>query len=331
VADRFYLGDTHVHSTRSDGRLSPAELALVAEARGLDFLAVTDHAASHRHRPPAVPDRGAAGGRRPVMGGLTLLPGQEVSAGGRVHFVLLGCARPTGRVCLEDLGGLGEEVHRSGGLVVLAHPWTAFARSAETIRLLDLAFASGHLDGLELFSGALLPADLGLWRRMLAHYLREWAAWGPAVLASSDWHRRAHGRTVGCACTAICAASPAPGDLLAALAARRAVAVWRTVAALEDGLRLDPGEAPEGRPWPRGFSWERHLCGPPDLVAALLAQVDEVDRRLAAAGAPLAAGTADSGGELRRAARSAHAAGNDRRATALLNAADLVGGVDGWR
>jgi hypothetical protein len=40
---RFYRGNVHCHSTRSDGRLEPAELVRTYRAAGYDFLAITDH------------------------------------------------------------------------------------------------------------------------------------------------------------------------------------------------------------------------------------------------------------------------------------------------
>lgn len=39
----WYRGDCHVHSTYSDGELTPPQLAAAARAAGLDFLATTDH------------------------------------------------------------------------------------------------------------------------------------------------------------------------------------------------------------------------------------------------------------------------------------------------
>ena len=35
--------DLHLHSTRSDGKLTPAELVRVVAARGISVAAVTDH------------------------------------------------------------------------------------------------------------------------------------------------------------------------------------------------------------------------------------------------------------------------------------------------
>ncbi|RME80872.1 MAG: hypothetical protein D6775_15060 [Caldilineae bacterium] len=39
----WYAGDFHAHTTASDGRHTPAELARLAQAAGLDFLSITDH------------------------------------------------------------------------------------------------------------------------------------------------------------------------------------------------------------------------------------------------------------------------------------------------
>ena len=40
---QFYKGNTHAHSTQSDGRLSPEEVFETYQAAGYDFLALTDH------------------------------------------------------------------------------------------------------------------------------------------------------------------------------------------------------------------------------------------------------------------------------------------------
>ena len=40
---RYYKGNTHAHTTRSDGRLDPEAVARLYRERGYDFLALTDH------------------------------------------------------------------------------------------------------------------------------------------------------------------------------------------------------------------------------------------------------------------------------------------------
>ncbi|WP_084961319.1 CehA/McbA family metallohydrolase [Thermoactinospora rubra] len=64
---RWWAGDFHTHTVHSDGVLTVAELAELARSRGLDFLAVTDHNTVSHHA-----ELGAAGG-------ITLIPGQEVT------------------------------------------------------------------------------------------------------------------------------------------------------------------------------------------------------------------------------------------------------------
>jgi hypothetical protein len=40
---RFWKGNLHTHTTRSDGKLTPAEAVAAYRARGYDFLAIADH------------------------------------------------------------------------------------------------------------------------------------------------------------------------------------------------------------------------------------------------------------------------------------------------
>jgi hypothetical protein len=46
---RFYKGNLHTHSTRSDGRLSPEQIANAYRERGYDFFALTDHFQPETH------------------------------------------------------------------------------------------------------------------------------------------------------------------------------------------------------------------------------------------------------------------------------------------
>ena len=47
VAEADLRGDLHCHTTLSDGRSSLEDMARAAEARGYEYLAITDHSASH--------------------------------------------------------------------------------------------------------------------------------------------------------------------------------------------------------------------------------------------------------------------------------------------
>ena len=74
--------DLHTHSTYSDGLLSPAALVEEAAARGVRFLALTDH-----DTVAGIAEARAAGGRH----GVEVIPGVELSAalapGAEVHLL----------------------------------------------------------------------------------------------------------------------------------------------------------------------------------------------------------------------------------------------------
>lgn len=74
--------DLHIHSTASDGRLTPAEVVQEAARRGLKFMSLTDHDTIDG----IAPAKAAAKG----LPGLKLIPGIEVStdiAAGEVHVL----------------------------------------------------------------------------------------------------------------------------------------------------------------------------------------------------------------------------------------------------
>jgi len=77
------IGDLHVHTSRSDGSLSPKEAVLMARARGLDYIGLVDHDIT-----AGLEEAVALGFRL----GVAVIPGVEVSAydfsrGRRVHLL----------------------------------------------------------------------------------------------------------------------------------------------------------------------------------------------------------------------------------------------------
>lgn len=109
-----YRIDLHVHSDVSpDGLSSLEELTAAAKAAGLDALAIADHDSC---RP--LPER---------QNGVLLIPACEVSSQAG-HLLGLFLEQPLDLAALRS-GGLptGEaavaEVHRCGGVAVLAHPY----------------------------------------------------------------------------------------------------------------------------------------------------------------------------------------------------------------
>ncbi|MFF1398472.1 CehA/McbA family metallohydrolase [Streptomyces sp. NPDC058287] len=112
----WYRGDCHVHSVHSDGELTRKELAYRARAVGLDFIATTEHnsaAASGVWTPLAADD-------------FLIMLGEEVTTK-TGHWLALGTS--PGQIVdwnYRARDGLIDrcldQVHRVGGLCVVAHP-----------------------------------------------------------------------------------------------------------------------------------------------------------------------------------------------------------------
>lgn len=121
--------DLHIHSLRSpDGCMSLEEIIARAKAAGLQGCAVCDHDLPPEDL-PEFPD-------------FLLIPGIEVSTpqGHLLGYFI------RGPVLSGDLFTAAEEIHRQGGLAVLAHP---FARHNQPQRLEPYVSA---LDGIEVFN-----------------------------------------------------------------------------------------------------------------------------------------------------------------------------------
>lgn len=126
--ERIWLrGNLHMHTQRSDGRLSYEDAIALYERGGYDFIAVTDHW--------KVSPRGT------TEGGMLLLSGCEYNVGetvqeGVYHIVGVGMDTPPALVRGQD--GLGPQemidaIHACGGLAILAHPaWSL--NSAERVQ-----------------------------------------------------------------------------------------------------------------------------------------------------------------------------------------------------
>jgi len=109
----WYRGDLHCHSHHSDGSSSLADVVASARARGLDFLAVTEHN-TISHLP-----------RLPALGGsdLLLIPGQEITTE-YGHANALGIRRWHEFRCQdgEQMAQVAADVQATGALIVVNHP-----------------------------------------------------------------------------------------------------------------------------------------------------------------------------------------------------------------
>ncbi|MCI5771627.1 MAG: CehA/McbA family metallohydrolase [Clostridiales bacterium] len=103
----------HMHTTLSDGRVTPERAAEIYRAAGYDLIAVTDHWKWRAGTP---------------LAGLRTLSGAEYNIGGNdgargvYHILGLGCREAPALAPDAEPQRILDEVNRLGGLAVLAHP-----------------------------------------------------------------------------------------------------------------------------------------------------------------------------------------------------------------
>lgn len=109
----WYKGNIHTHTKRSDGRLSPEEVIDIYADGGYDFLVLTDH---WRQSPDNESDR------------LLTIPGIELDHSPNVldgifHIVGVGMDKEID-ISKRGIGAqeMIDEIRRSGGAAILAHP-----------------------------------------------------------------------------------------------------------------------------------------------------------------------------------------------------------------
>ncbi|ODT88175.1 CehA/McbA family metallohydrolase [Phenylobacterium sp. SCN 70-31] len=170
----WYRGDLHLHTGHSDGSCAtqagarapcPLHLTLeAAAARGLDFVAVTEHNTTSHHQ--------ALAEAQPHFDRLLLIPGREITTF-QGHMNVFGVTAPLdfqlGGPRAPDVGAILDQVERAGGLAAINHPglpsgeicmgcgWTApvdFARIA-AVEAVNGAIAEGPLSGLPFWEARL--------------------------------------------------------------------------------------------------------------------------------------------------------------------------------
>ena len=141
----FFKGNTHTHTTNSDGRVSPIECIRQYKEAGYDFLALTDHwfvGEENRYQ------------------GMLILPGVEYDFTLPTQVLHLVALYPDAKQAAGIKRGMRHQeviahVNRSGGVVIAAHPaWslntTEFLCSLDGV---DIAEVYNTMSG-EPFNGA---------------------------------------------------------------------------------------------------------------------------------------------------------------------------------
>lgn len=144
---KFYRGNLHTHSTRSDGNLEPQEVCRRYQAEGYDFVALTDHFVGLFDYP--ITDSSAfRNGRFTTLIGAELHTG-EMENGNLWHLVAVGLPtdfRPPNTPHFKAIKGsetatsLARRAREAGAFVAIAHPhWSGMTRN--DARTIDAAHA----------------------------------------------------------------------------------------------------------------------------------------------------------------------------------------------
>ncbi len=202
---RVLDGDFHVHTTFSDGSLTPLGVVRQAERRGLDVIALTEHNS-------ALPGRIAREWAR-LRGGPIVLQGQEVTTKA-FHLIAVGVHDTISPY--QSARGVIADIHAQGGVAIAAHPVKHFWPALVPVR--------AELDGSEVMHPLAYSGGYGWrWADMLTFY--EEASPPLAAIGSSDYH---WGSILGLCRTLVFVREPAnEASVLEALRERRTVVVDR--------------------------------------------------------------------------------------------------------
>lgn len=151
----FYKGNIHSHSTRSDGLLSPADVACAYREQGYDFIAITDHFLERYGS--RITDTSHL---RTVD--FTTIPGAELHARALENGILwdlvaLGLPADFAPIgATESAAELAARASATGAFVAIAHPaWNGVTHS-DALSIID------SIDAIEIHNeGHTLDSDRG--------------------------------------------------------------------------------------------------------------------------------------------------------------------------
>lgn len=188
---RFYRGNLHTHSTRSDGAWTPEQVIEGYRSRGYDFIALTDHFLPETHfRKDAPPESFITVSDTTHLrtGDFTTLLGAEIhgpalTTGDAWHFVAAGLPLDFAPLGPNETGPeIAQRAFEAGAFVGFAHPaWYALT--------LDDALPSvPHCHAIEIFNtGCTLRDRPESWHFADAIYGRGYRLTG---FAADDAHFR---------------------------------------------------------------------------------------------------------------------------------------------
>jgi hypothetical protein len=118
---RFYRGNLHTHSTRSDGTLDPAEVARQYRAQGYDFLSITDHFMQRYDWPIVDTTPYRTDDFTTIIGAELHVP--EITSGAPWHILAVGLPLDFAPPAEGETGpALAARAAEAGAFIGIAHP-----------------------------------------------------------------------------------------------------------------------------------------------------------------------------------------------------------------
>ena len=169
---RWLAGDLHVHSTASDGKLSPNELGQMAKKKGLDFLAIADH------------NNYCENFNLPKIPGLTFIPAVEwTHYKGHINFYGVNAPFENSFIAndLSEMQELIQQVKDRGALISVNHP---------KCPLCPYLWGDNNcFDMIEVWNGPMRKANtdaIQWWHQFLMDGRKI------PIVGGSDFHRKRH-------------------------------------------------------------------------------------------------------------------------------------------
>lgn len=141
---RWLKGDTHMHTTHSDGRLSRQQLAEKAKAKGLDYIFITDH----NNKLEGLP--------MPEVKDLSVIKGVEFT-NYKGHMNMFGVGKPfDGTYAIntfEEFQKRNAQAKERGALQSICHPTCSLCPWL-------MGFENFHYDAVEVWNGPMRKDNL---------------------------------------------------------------------------------------------------------------------------------------------------------------------------